>query len=201
MRPHSLILGLLAAVALVGPLAGTGRAQEPTRIRIGSPTAPAMSRESTSSDLVMTLSAGTELEVLGRENDWFWVVLPADGYGTSRAGWVHAGNVDGAVLRRAPKVKEDRAARAEQRAAAKAARKAEKASAMAARNAEKAALRSARDEAAAARRTAKANAKAAQVAAREAKKAEADERRVRRAAEELEKARRDYERLSSSTRD
>jgi hypothetical protein len=183
---------LLAAVALVGSLPGIARAQEPTRIRIGSPTAPAMSRESSSSDLVMTLSAGTELEVLGRESDWFWVVLPADGYGTSRAGWVHAGDVDGAVLRRAPKVKvkEDRAARAEQRAAAKAARAADKA-----------AVRSARDEAAAAQRTAKANAKAAQIAAREAKKAEADERRMRKAAEELEKARRDYERLAGSARD
>jgi outer membrane protein OmpA-like peptidoglycan-associated protein len=38
--------------------------------------------------------AGTILEVLAQENDWYWVIVPPDAHGTRRAGWVRAGHVE-----------------------------------------------------------------------------------------------------------
>src|SRR5262249_33519840 len=37
---------------------------------------------------------GTTLDVLGKDGGWYWVVLPRDGYGTRRGGWVKADDVE-----------------------------------------------------------------------------------------------------------
>jgi outer membrane protein OmpA-like peptidoglycan-associated protein len=37
---------------------------------------------------------GTTLDVLHRDGDWYWVVLPRDSYGTRKGGWVRADDVE-----------------------------------------------------------------------------------------------------------
>ena len=54
-------------------------------------------------DIVMRAARGTVLEVLHTEgdrfvhrvNNWYWVLLPRDAWGTQRAGWVSGRQVDG----------------------------------------------------------------------------------------------------------
>jgi outer membrane protein OmpA-like peptidoglycan-associated protein len=44
--------------------------------------------------ILLEVSAGTTLEVLDREEDWFWVIVPPDVHGTRRAGWIRARYVE-----------------------------------------------------------------------------------------------------------
>jgi outer membrane protein OmpA-like peptidoglycan-associated protein len=43
---------------------------------------------------LLEVERGTVLDVLRTERDWVWVIVPADGYGTRRGGWIRAGNVE-----------------------------------------------------------------------------------------------------------
>jgi hypothetical protein len=42
----------------------------------------------TSSEIIMTVPEGTVLDVLQRDGDWYWVVLPKDTQGTRRTGYI-----------------------------------------------------------------------------------------------------------------
>jgi outer membrane protein OmpA-like peptidoglycan-associated protein len=58
-------------------------------------------------DVLVTVDAGTTLEVLDQERDWYWVVAPRDAHGTKRAGWIRVDQVEpvlsrAAAARRAP---------------------------------------------------------------------------------------------------
>ena len=44
--------------------------------------------------VLVTVETGAVLEALDRENDWYWVIAPADGYGTRRAGWIKTSLVE-----------------------------------------------------------------------------------------------------------
>jgi peptidoglycan-associated lipoprotein len=45
-------------------------------------------------DVMLEVQPGTTLEVLDKENGWFWVIVPADAYGTRRAGWIRERSVE-----------------------------------------------------------------------------------------------------------
>jgi hypothetical protein len=46
------------------------------------------------SETVKKVDAGTMLEAIDREDDWYWVILPADEHGTRYPGWVRANEVE-----------------------------------------------------------------------------------------------------------
>jgi len=46
------------------------------------------------SETIMKVNAGMTLEAIDREDDWYWVVLPADEHGTRYPGWVRANEVE-----------------------------------------------------------------------------------------------------------
>jgi hypothetical protein len=168
------------AIALTGaaeyPVQGQHRA--PRTIRIGDERADVLSRPALRADLVGVVPPATELEVILLDREWYWVMLPADTYGTRRAGWVHADDVEGAREAMAIAVQQ-RADKASKRAAEKAAVKAAEKAERAAEKAEKAAE------------------KAAQAAekAEQAEKAP-DTRALDQARRELEKARADYDQVT-----
>jgi outer membrane protein OmpA-like peptidoglycan-associated protein len=47
--------------------------------------------------VLLVAETGTILAVLDKDDDWFWVVVPPDGHGTRRAGWVRAASVEAYV--------------------------------------------------------------------------------------------------------
>jgi hypothetical protein len=77
---------LVALVGLVWTLAAASAFAENVRIKVGP--ANVYERPRTTSDVIMTVQEGIVLEVLSREGDWYWVVLPPDGNGTRRSGYV-----------------------------------------------------------------------------------------------------------------
>jgi hypothetical protein len=161
------------AIALTGaaeyPVQGQHRA--PRTIRIGDETADVLSRPALRADLVGVVPPATELEVILLDREWYWVMLPADTYGTRRAGWVHADDVEGA--------REAMAIAVQQRADKASKRAAEKAAVKAAEKAERAAEK-------------------AEKAAEKAEQAEktSDTRALDQARRELEKARADYDQVT-----
>jgi opacity protein-like surface antigen len=46
-------------------------------------------------DVVATLPAGASVEVLGKEDNWYWVVLPPDQHGVRRSGWINGMLLEG----------------------------------------------------------------------------------------------------------
>jgi outer membrane protein OmpA-like peptidoglycan-associated protein len=44
--------------------------------------------------VLVTVDTGTVLEALDREQDWYWVITPPDGYGTRRGGWIKTSLVE-----------------------------------------------------------------------------------------------------------
>jgi len=51
------------------------------------------------SQVVADLQPGTRLDVLDKEGDWLWVIVPPDANGTRRSGWVRADTVETVVIR------------------------------------------------------------------------------------------------------
>ena len=81
------------------------------------------------SETVKKVNAGTTLEAIDREDDWYWVILPADEHGTRYPGWVRANEVEivaagdpRAVLRHFSEAVEQAKARMDAQAAEDAAR-------------------------------------------------------------------------------
>jgi uncharacterized protein YgiM (DUF1202 family) len=75
------VSSLCAAVALAaGPATGTIAVNE----------AMVMSRPTQKSRVVSTVSSQTIVDILDREGEWLWIVLPPDANRTRRAGWIPA---------------------------------------------------------------------------------------------------------------
>ncbi len=77
---------LVALLALAWSMAATSAFAESVRVK-GGP-AEIYERPRKGSDVVMVAPEGTVLEVLQREGDWYWVVLPRDANGTPRSGYI-----------------------------------------------------------------------------------------------------------------
>lgn len=77
------LVALTGLVWLVGATAGYAQA---VRVKIGPATIYEKPR--TSSDIVTTVAEGTVLEMIQRDGDWYWVILPRDTNGTRRGGYI-----------------------------------------------------------------------------------------------------------------
>jgi hypothetical protein len=53
-----------------------------------------MSRPSADAQLVVTVDAGTNLDVVDSDGGWYWVSLPPNPNGAKRRGWIHAKDVE-----------------------------------------------------------------------------------------------------------
>ena len=53
-----------------------------------------MSRPGTNGAALAVVSSETVLELINREHDWLWVLLPRDENGTRRAGWIRVDDVE-----------------------------------------------------------------------------------------------------------
>jgi hypothetical protein len=116
-----LLRNSIARVAIGFALAGAAeypvQAQHgvPRTLRIGNESAAVVSRPAFGADVVEVVPAGTQLDVLMLDREWFWVVLAPDVYGTRRVGWLRADDVEGAreampmpVGKKAPKPKKQK---------------------------------------------------------------------------------------------
>lgn len=65
--------------------------------RVVSTPVPVLERPGRGAEVLAILPRGAAVEMVGRENEWCWVLLPADQYGTTRAGWLRC-----SVLQDAP---------------------------------------------------------------------------------------------------
>ena len=84
---HWRLVALLVVVSALA--AGTATAQtEQVRVKIGP--ANVYEKPRTSADVVLVAPEGMRLDVLKREDTWYWVVLPPDANGTRRDGYVPA---------------------------------------------------------------------------------------------------------------
>lgn len=84
-------------VVLLVMLTSAGQAvfaQSPPNVRVISRVTSVVVSPRTKSEVVMSAVQGTVLEVLGKEGDWYWVILPPDTHGTRRPGWVAARDVE-----------------------------------------------------------------------------------------------------------
>jgi len=182
------MLGIAATAALSAAVPASAQFGGPTKVRVVAKVAKVMATTAMASDVIDELAQGTEVDVLLEDAGWYWVVLPRDGHGTRRGGWVRVKDVDGTT---------------EAELAAKAAQAEAKREALAAKK------QAAADKhaAAAAERAAKAEQKNAAKHVQDDAKAEAqhseqadatsgtgaDDKRLQKAQKDLEKARADYE--------
>lgn len=81
---------LVAMLSVAWVLAAGLAWAEVDQIRVKVGPAPVYQRPQTSSAVMMTAPEGTVLEVIKRDGDWYWVVLPRDQYGTRRGGYIAA---------------------------------------------------------------------------------------------------------------
>jgi len=96
MRPRHVIASLLASLAVSGLGPGVRQAHAQVQapaVRIEKPDIVVRSRPSTKSEVVAPAPAGTELFVMDREENWLWVLLPADINGTRRPGWIRSADL------------------------------------------------------------------------------------------------------------
>lgn len=81
---------LAATLVVVLLLAAPGAFAQTQKLRVKLGPANIYERPRTSSDIVMVAQEGTVLDVLNREETWYWVLLPPDGNGQRRSGYIAA---------------------------------------------------------------------------------------------------------------
>jgi outer membrane protein OmpA-like peptidoglycan-associated protein len=87
------IVVLALIVAACSP-AASAVAQTPTHVRVVKGPAPIQRWLRAPVEVLRQVEPGTTLEVLDTERGWLWVIIPADGYGTRRAGWIRGDAIE-----------------------------------------------------------------------------------------------------------
>ena len=95
--PHRAV-GVLLFVALCAS-AASAVAQTPSNVQVVKRTRILRWLHVPSTDVLLEVEPGTTLEVLDKQDGWFWVIVPPDANGTRRAGWIRAGNVEPVMAR------------------------------------------------------------------------------------------------------
>jgi hypothetical protein len=90
---HRAFAAIPVAVMLLGAAAGSAPAQTSTIVRVVG-RAPIMSRPSGDAQVVLTVDAGTLMDVVDSDGGWYWVTLPPDAARSRRRGWIQAKDVD-----------------------------------------------------------------------------------------------------------
>jgi outer membrane protein OmpA-like peptidoglycan-associated protein len=111
----------VAVPLLVAVCTGVALAQAPAAVRVVSTADIVRWFPSVPSDVLATVEPGTTLEVIGQEQEWYWVVTPRDAQGSRRGGWIAARNVEPAPPQVAARVRRQDAQPASPSAAANAA--------------------------------------------------------------------------------
>jgi hypothetical protein len=205
------MLGIAAGVSLLA-MAAPASAQNtsPTKVRVQAKSAKVMETAVTTSDVVQEVPEGTELDVMLVDEGWYWVILPRDGYGTRRGGWVRIRDVEGAdpdavtpkeARAQARRAKREARKQAEEdkraaKAQARATNKEERATQEALRKAAKDSQRAAKGQPTEEKQTASAEKNGAQPDEPKQKmtRGEAQQaRRLKKAQDDLDKARADYD--------
>lgn len=135
--------GFVAAMEIVALAAAPAMTAGKT-VRVTSDQAVVLTRANRKAERIATVPAGTVLETLDKQDDWYWVLLDRDEHGTRRVGWIHADALETgsgvpatAASKERPKRKgetpktqkdDDRSLKKAERALEKARRKYEKAS-------------------------------------------------------------------------
>jgi outer membrane protein OmpA-like peptidoglycan-associated protein len=97
--PHNTSVGVLLLVTICVP-ATSAVAQTPSNVlMVRRPARIQRWLHVPSTDVLLEVEPGTTLEVLDKQEDWFWVIVPPDAHGTRRAGWIRAGNVEPVIAR------------------------------------------------------------------------------------------------------
>lgn len=91
-----LVVGSLVVVALASPRSAA--AQVPGHVRVVGGSARIQEwYRLPEPGILAVVEAGTVLEVLDKEDGWFWVVAPRDAHGTRKGGWIRAFEVEAFV--------------------------------------------------------------------------------------------------------
>lgn len=101
MRRAMRVSIVTAAIAVAFAAAGatTAQAQTPVQaVRVASGPAHITLWRGVTEHRVATVATGTILDVLMQEDDWYWVILPPDGHGSRRGGWIRAFLVEPVVM-------------------------------------------------------------------------------------------------------
>jgi outer membrane protein OmpA-like peptidoglycan-associated protein len=85
-------IGTLLVVAVVA-LASPAAAQTPSHVRV-TESARILRWLGPAPDVLLDASPGTTLEVLEKEADWYWVVVPPTAHGTRMVGWIKDDSVE-----------------------------------------------------------------------------------------------------------
>jgi outer membrane protein OmpA-like peptidoglycan-associated protein len=91
--PLHVWLGAVCA-AVVVVLAAPADAAWPTQVRVVDHPVKIQVSPFMAAGVVTEAPPGTTLDVLRRDGDWYWVILPATAYGTRRGAWVRADEVE-----------------------------------------------------------------------------------------------------------
>jgi outer membrane protein OmpA-like peptidoglycan-associated protein len=86
-------IGALLAVATLVPATSLA-AGIPLQVRVVRGSARVQRSCCAPAGVLAEVRQGATLDVLGKEQDWFWVILPQDGYGTRKGGWIRADDVE-----------------------------------------------------------------------------------------------------------
>jgi outer membrane protein OmpA-like peptidoglycan-associated protein len=89
---HVWLGGAFAAAISAG--AAPAGAATPTQVRVVERPAKIQVSCCMPAGVVAEAPPGTTLDVLRKDQGWYWVVLPRDGYGTRRGGWERADDVE-----------------------------------------------------------------------------------------------------------
>ncbi len=85
---------LSLAVIFVGVSGVAAWAQTPRYVRVVNRSDIVRWFPSVPRDVLVTVGPGTELEVLDRQDDWYWVVPPRDAFGARKVGWIPVRDVE-----------------------------------------------------------------------------------------------------------
>jgi outer membrane protein OmpA-like peptidoglycan-associated protein len=89
---HVWVAGACAAVVIA--LAAPASAAWPTQVRVVDHPAKIQLSCFMPAAVLGVAPPGTTFDVLRQDGDWYWIVLPRDGYGTRKSGWVRVDDVE-----------------------------------------------------------------------------------------------------------
>ena len=97
MLLRSLIIVVMATAATLGAGERGASAQVGATVRISSAKATVTRQQNPKSEVVAAMPPGTVLDVLDRDGDWYWVLLPRNENGTRLLGYIRLRDVEAAT--------------------------------------------------------------------------------------------------------
>ena len=89
---HVWVAGACATIGIA--LAAPASAAWPTQVRVIDHPAKVQLSCCMTAGVLGEAAPGTTFDVLRRDGDWYWIILPPDGYGTRKSGWIRVDDVE-----------------------------------------------------------------------------------------------------------